>query len=285
LRPTSLIAVARGTAESTFSCSDSTGANTYTVDPQNGANSQFICSSNITTAIPAGGAITATFSSDSTPNAATFDEFQGLLSPKATNGANSGGSTTNAVSSGNITTNQANDLLFGSMAISNGPSTTFTPSSVTPPWNSTTSVTGGSKQIFSYQRPVLSTGTYSLAGTTSGSGAHVEAIVAYKIETTPPTSTITFPVNGAFYNTAGWSGSITGTASDAGAGVAGVGVSIRTASPAPAASPSTCSTWRRPRPSPARPRRAPRARRSLSAARPRMRARMRAIASGVPVGE
>ena len=49
------------------------------------------------------------------------------------------------------------------------------------------------------------------------------------LDTTPPTSVITFPVNGSSYNTAGWTGSITGTASDnpGGSGVASVAVSIK----------------------------------------------------------
>ena len=34
------------------------------------------------------------------------------------------------------------------------------------------------------------------------------------LETTPPTSVITFPVNGSSYSAAAWTGSITGTASD-----------------------------------------------------------------------
>jgi hypothetical protein len=226
---TVVVAVTKVASGSAVSCSDSTGANFWTVDLKNSLTnvSLFVCSSRITTFIPAGGTITATFPSDTTVNAATFNEFQGFLSPTATDGTNTGSGTGSSVNSGNITTTQANDLLFGVVGISSG--ATFTPTAVVPPWNAAGSVTGpgSGKSIYSRQRPVFSTGTYSLLGTTSGSGAHVEAIVAYRLETTAPTSAITFPVDSTTYNSGTWTGSITGTASDGGAGVSGVGVSIK----------------------------------------------------------
>src|SRR5205085_6131740 len=49
-------------------------------------------------------------------------------------------------------------------------------------------------------------------------------------DSTPPTSTITFPADGAFYNNAGWTGTLTGTANDPGvsaSGLASVGVSVK----------------------------------------------------------
>src|SRR5262249_34425561 len=146
--------------------SDSTGANTWTVDAVNGNNSLFICSANITTAIPTGGSITGTLPTHTTTNAATFDEFPGVLTPKAPKRAIFCFRTNNSVNSGSITTTQANDLLFG--WVSMGSAATFTASSVTPPWNATASVTANGKSIYSYQRPVFATGTYSLTGTTSG---------------------------------------------------------------------------------------------------------------------
>ena len=51
---------------------------------------------------------------------------------------------------------------------------------------------------------------------------------AVVVDTAPPTSTITFPVNGAAYNATGWTDSITGTATDgSSSGVASVAVSIK----------------------------------------------------------
>jgi hypothetical protein len=53
-------------------------------------------------------------------------------------------------------------------------------------------------------------------------------IGAYELNTTTPSSTITFPANGAQYNVAGWTGTITGTASDSlGGGIQRVQVSIQ----------------------------------------------------------
>ena len=54
------------------------------------------------------------------------------------------------------------------------------------------------------------------------------ATATFTYDTTAPTSAITFPVNAAAYNTAGWTGAISGTA-DAGAGasIVSVGVSIQ----------------------------------------------------------
>jgi hypothetical protein len=59
-------------------------------------------------------------------------------------------------------------------------------------------------------------------------GDTVPDIGAYELNTTTPTSTISFPAAGGQYNDAGWTGTITGTASDAqGGGVQRVQVSIQ----------------------------------------------------------
>jgi hypothetical protein len=50
----------------------------------------------------------------------------------------------------------------------------------------------------------------------------------YTVDHTAPFSSIVFPASSGNYNTAGWTGSITGTASDSGgSGLAGVGVSVK----------------------------------------------------------
>src|SRR5207244_2175337 len=56
------------------------------------------------------------------------------------------------------------------------------------------------------------------------------ASVTFTYDTTPPTSSISFPASGAFYNAAGWSGGISGSASGPNAnasGLSSVGVSIQ----------------------------------------------------------
>ena len=56
------------------------------------------------------------------------------------------------------------------------------------------------------------------------------ASATFTYDTTPPTSSISFPTNGAFYNAAGWTGSITGSANDPNtnaSGLSSVGVSIK----------------------------------------------------------
>src|SRR2546423_1359506 len=54
--------------------------------------------------------------------------------------------------------------------------------------------------------------------------------VTFTYDTAPPTSTISFPASGAFYNASGCTGSLTGSASDPGthpSGFCSVGVSIK----------------------------------------------------------
>jgi hypothetical protein len=50
---------------------------------------------------------------------------------------------------------------------------------------------------------------------------------SFSVDTAAPTATIAFPAAGGFYNSAGWTGAITGTAADTGSGVASVKVAIQ----------------------------------------------------------
>jgi hypothetical protein len=228
---TVIASAAVGTFAGARSCSDSQG-NTYTVDVVSASNDLFVCSGQITTALLAGDTITMSYPGFGGTSTGSANEFAGLLSPKTTDGSSVDGFSGSAISSGNITTTQANDLLFGTVRQANtSTAPTFTPTAATPPWNIVGTVGVGTttspKQWPAY-RVVFSTGTYSYAGTLSSSGFSRIAIVAYKLETTPPSSSITFPVDSATYNSGTWTGSIDGTASDgSGSGVAEVRVSVK----------------------------------------------------------
>jgi hypothetical protein len=52
------------------------------------------------------------------------------------------------------------------------------------------------------------------------------AAATFGYDTTAPAAAVTFPVSGAFYNASGWTGSLTGTASDGFSGVASVALTI-----------------------------------------------------------
>ena len=79
---------------------------------------------------------------------------------------------------------------------------------------------------------VLSTnGVYTIKYFSVDKAGNAESVktasTAIHIDTTAPTVTITVPANNGAYNTAGWAGSLSGTAADSGSGLANVKVSIK----------------------------------------------------------
>src|SRR5204862_7268300 len=68
--------------------------------------------------------------------------------------------------------------------------------------------------------------TYAKATDAAGN-ISTTASNAFNVDDTKPTSAITFPAAAGNYNTAGWTGSVSGTASDATSGVASVALTVQ----------------------------------------------------------
>jgi hypothetical protein len=70
----------------------------------------------------------------------------------------------------------------------------------------------------------LSEGVHSI---TAQEGQSKSDAFSLQIDTTAPTSAITFPAAGGSYNASGWTGTITGTADGTGSGISNVQVTIQ----------------------------------------------------------
>src|SRR5439155_21155517 len=86
------------------------------------------------------------------------------------------------------------------------------------PYNS-----GASPNNFSWTNPTSSAPTEAIVSTDNG-GNTATTTLTFTNDITAPTAAVTFPT-ASIYNAAGWTGSITGTASDPGSGVATMKVS------------------------------------------------------------
>jgi hypothetical protein len=171
---------------------------------------------------------------DLTPAAFTYDNTAPTVTPVAIQ--KSSGGTAGFVSQGGTYFVYANVTDTGGANIS---TVTANASSITTGATSTTlSTTGGpwtiGAQSYNYRSAQLTAdnpkaeGAYSFSVTaTDGAANQTSLSGSVTIDNTRPTSSITFPAVGGNYNTAGWSGSISGTASDASAGVASVAVTIQ----------------------------------------------------------
>lgn len=189
-------------------CSDSKG-NTYTVDREynyNNSKQGSICSAPITTALVSGDTITVTHTSINA-SAMSASEFSGLLTVGALDQtAATINQTTNIDSTVTATTAQADELLFGSIASENPPTTTFTPGgtfTALPSAGTSGSAASSNMTIFSEYNIVSSIGTYNATGTLSAAPDSIAIIATYKATTAPPAAGLSCSVTTAAACTSG----------------------------------------------------------------------------------
>ncbi|MHB8651057.1 MAG: invasin domain 3-containing protein, partial [Gaiellaceae bacterium] len=136
----------------------------------------------------------------------------GLLStsPVDQTKTNGSGGSTSWTTTLTATTTQAIELVVA--AGSEGSNATF----------GSPTCTSAATEIFSatsfglepFYKKVAATGTYKCAATLSVSTTFGAVLATYKVDITNPAAAVTFPASSAVYNAAGWSGSVTGSATD-----------------------------------------------------------------------
>ena len=193
------------------------GPNTYTRDAQINnatapAKTAALLRAPVTHALATGNTITITFPASSTAlKSAVVADVTGLLTTSPLD--STAGTATGATSPASATTGATtfgNDVVVGSdvnatLGAANNGCTAFGAAGV-----------AGQMQVSPVGKVVNTTGA-QVCGMAVAASSWAAVTAAYKIDGTAPTAALTFPT-AASYNTAGWTGTITGTATDTAGG-------------------------------------------------------------------